>query len=172
MMVVCSNVGGGRSVGRSRNERAKHGGNVKIIGVVLIVLSASLIVLEMHTITVYLLAAAAASLAGGVVALMGGGPLGTVSAMAITGVVALPLAHWARGRLKNRASEDVSRDDTGHSVTVIEAAGGVLRVAYRGSTWNARLRDSSASVPPPGQTLRIAAREGSTLVLEPPPSAV
>lgn len=145
---------------------------MKIIGIVLIVLSASLIVLEMHTITVYLLAAAAAFLAGGVVALAGGGPLWTVSAMAITAVVALPLAHWARGRLKNPASEDVSRDDTGHSVTVIEAAEGVLRVAYRGSTWNARLRDASAAVPPPGQTLRISSREGSTLVLEPPPAAV
>ncbi|MGH8326524.1 MAG: NfeD family protein [Steroidobacteraceae bacterium] len=145
---------------------------MKIIGIALIVLSACLIVLEMHTLTVYLLAAAAAFIAGGVVALMGGGPLWAVSAMAITGVVALALAHWARGRLKNRASEEVSQDDTGHSVTVIEAAGGMLRVEYRGSTWTARLRDSSAAAPPPGQTLLISAREGSTLVLEQPPSKV
>lgn len=143
---------------------------MKIIAIALIVLSASLIVLEMHSLTVYLLAAAAACVAGGVTALGGGGPVWTVSAMAITGVVAVPLAHWARGRLKNRASEDVSQDDVGHSVTVIEATGGVLRVAYRGSTWSARLRDSSAAVPPPGHTLVISAREGSTLVLEPPPS--
>jgi membrane protein implicated in regulation of membrane protease activity len=145
---------------------------VKIIGIALIVVSASLIVLEMHTLTIYLLAAAAACLAGGVIALAGGGPIWTVSGMAITAVVALPLAHWARRRLKNRASEDVSRDDIGHSVTVVEAAGGTLRVAYRGSTWNARLRDSSAAVPQPGHTLVISAREGSTLVLEPPRSAI
>jgi membrane protein implicated in regulation of membrane protease activity len=145
---------------------------VKIIGVVLIVLSASLIVLEMHTLTIYLLAAAAACLAGGVVALAGGGPVWALSAMAATGAVALPLAHWARGRLKNRASEEVSGDDAGHSVTVVEAQGGMLRVAYRGSTWNARLRDASAAAPQPGHILVISAREGSTLVLDPPPSTI
>lgn len=141
---------------------------MKIIGIALIILSASLIVLEMHTLTIYLLAAAAACIAGGVIALVGGGLVWALAAMAITGVVALPLAHWVRGRLKNRASEDVSRDDTGHSVTVVDAAGGTLRVAYRGSTWNARLRESSAAAPQPGHTLVISAREGSTLVLEPP----
>jgi membrane protein implicated in regulation of membrane protease activity len=141
---------------------------VKIIGIALIILSASLIVLEMHTLTIYLLAAAAACIAGGVIALVGGGLVWALAAIAITGVVALPSAHWVRGRLKNRASEDVSRDDTGHSVTVVDAAGGTLRVAYRGSTWNARLRESSAAAPQPGHTLVISAREGSTLVLEPP----
>lgn len=145
---------------------------MKIIGIALIVLSASLIVLEMHTLTVYLLATAAACIAGGAVALSGGGMVWTLSSIAITGAVALPLAHWTRAHLKNRASEDVSRDDTGHSVTVVEAEGGTLRVAYRGSTWNARLRDSSAVTPRPGLTLVIAAREGSTLVLDPPPSAI
>lgn len=140
---------------------------MKILGIALIVLSAGLIVLEMHTLTVYLLAAAAACLAGGVIALAGGGIIWALSAMAITGVVALPLAHWVQGRLKNRASEEVSRDDTGHSVTVVETAGGTLRVAYRGSTWNARLRESSAAAPQPGHTLVISAREGNTLVLEP-----
>jgi membrane protein implicated in regulation of membrane protease activity len=148
------------------------GGNMKIIGIALIVLSAGLIVLEMHTLTIYLLAAAAACIAGGTVALAGGGLVWTLSSIAITGAVALPLAHWTRGRLKNRASEDVSRDDTGHSVTVVEAEGRVLRVAYRGSTWNARLRDASAVAPGPGHTLVISAREGSTLVLEPPPSTI
>lgn len=148
------------------------GVNVKIIGIALIVLSASLIVLEMHTLTIYLLAAAAACVAGGVIALAGGGPLWTLSAMVVTGAVTLPLAHWIRGRLKNRASEDVSRDDTGHSVTVVEAKGGMLRVAYRGTTWNARLRDSSVAAPEPGHTLVISAREGSTLVLDPPPSTI
>lgn len=142
---------------------------MKTIGIVLIVLAASLVVLEMHTMTIYLLAVAAACVAGGVTALVGGGPIWAGLAMVITGVVALPLAHWVRGRLKNRASEDVSQDDTGHSVTVLEATGGALRVAYRGTTWNARLRDSSVVVPPPGQKLIISAREGSTLVLEPPP---
>jgi membrane protein implicated in regulation of membrane protease activity len=145
---------------------------VKIIGIALIVLSAGLIALEMHTLTLYLLAAAAACIAGGVTALAGAGPIWVVSAMAMTGVVALPLAHWTRGRLKNRASEDVSMDDTGHSVVVIEADGEMLRVAYRGSTWNARLRDASAAKPQPGHTLVISGREGSTLVLEPPPSAI
>lgn len=141
---------------------------MKILGIALIILSAGLAVLEMHTLTLYLLAAAAACLAGGVVALAGGGPIWVVSAMAMTSAVALPLAHWTKGRLKNRASEDVSRDDTGHTVTVVEVAGGMLRVAYRGSTWNARLRQSCAAVLQPGHTLVISAREGSTLVLEPP----
>ncbi len=145
---------------------------MKIVGIALIVLGASLIVLEMHTLTIYLLATAAVLVAGGVTALAGGGVLWTLAAMVIAGVVALPLAHWIRGHLRNSASEDVSRDDTGHSVTVVEAAAGTLRVAYRGSTWNARLRDASAAVPQPGHTLIISAREGSTLVLEPPPSSL
>lgn len=172
MRPVCSDDSRGGVSGEPKNESATHGGNVEIMGIGLIVVSAILIALEMHTLTVYLLAAAGACMAGGVIALVGGGPLWTVSAMAITSVVALPLAHWARGRLRNRASEDVSRDDTGHSVKVIEAAGGVLRVEYRGSTWNARLRDSSTPPPAPGQTLLISAREGSTLVLVPPRSRV
>lgn len=146
---------------------------MKIIGIALVILSASLIVLEMHTLTIYLLAAAAACIAGGVVALAGGGLTWVLSAMAIAGAIALPSAHWVRGRLKNRASEDVSQDDTGHSVTVVEAAGGALRVAYRGSTWNARLRDSSVTAPPqPGHTLIISSRDGSTLVLEPPAARI
>ena len=145
---------------------------MKVIGIVLIVLSAGLILLEMHTLTIYLLAAAAACIAGGAVALAGGGLLWALCAMVATGIIALPLAHWARGLLKNRASEEISRDDTGHSVTVLEAQGGLLRVEYRGSTWNARLRDSSAAAPRPGHTLVISAREGSTLVLDPPRSTV
>ena len=148
------------------------GVDVKIIGVVLLVLSTGLILLEMHTLTVYLLAAAAACIAGGAVALAGGGLFWALSAMVATGIIALPLAHWARGLLKNRASEEVSQDDTGHSVRVIEAQGGMLRVEYRGSTWNARLRDASAAPPPPGHLLVISAREGSTLVLDPPPPTI
>jgi membrane protein implicated in regulation of membrane protease activity len=146
------------------------GVHLKILGVVLTVLGASLIVLEMHTLTAYLLAAAATCIAGGAVALAGGGPAWVLAAMAVTGAVALPLAYWARGLLRNRASEEVSHEDIGHSVTVLEAAGGTLRVAYRGSTWNARLRDSSAAAPETGHTLVISAREGSTLVLDRPPS--
>lgn len=144
---------------------------MKAIGIALIVASAGLIVLEMHTMTIYFLAAAAAGIAGGVVALAGGGLAWTLVSIAITGVIAFPLAHWVRGHLKNRASEDVSREDTGHRVTVVAAEGGMLRVSYRGSTWNARLRDSSAAAPQPGHTLIISAREGSTLVLDPPASA-
>ena len=141
---------------------------MKIIGVALIVLSAGLIVLEMHTLTIYFLATAAVCIAGGAAALAGGGPGWVLSVMAVTGAMALPLARWARRRLKNRASESVSRDDTGHSVTVVEAQGEMLRVAYRGSTWNARLRNSSAAPPAPGSILVICAREGSTLILDPP----
>ena len=142
--------------------------NVRIIGIALIVVGATLIVLEMHTLTVYLLAVAAACIAGGVVGLAGGGPMWALGAIVLTGAVALSLAHWLRRRLKNPASEEVSRDDTGHPVTVREAQGGTLRVMYRGTTWNARLRDPSGAPPPPGRTLIIAAREGSTLVLDPP----
>jgi membrane protein implicated in regulation of membrane protease activity len=141
---------------------------MKIVGVALIVISASLILLEMHTLTLYLLAAAAACLAGGAVALAGWGPVGAVSVMALTGAVALPLAHWSRGRLRNRASEDVTQDDIGHSVTVLEVDGTTLRVSYRGSTWSARLRDPAEGVPGPGSRLLISAREGSTLVLDAP----
>lgn len=145
---------------------------MKVIGIALIILSAGLVVLEMHTLTIYLLAAAAVCLAGGLVALVDGSLTWTLAAMVITGAVALPLAHWARGRLKNRASEDVSQDDKGHSVTVVAAEGDLLRVAYRGSTWNARLRDSSTAVPAAGHTMVISAREGSTLVLVPPPASI
>lgn len=144
---------------------------MRIIGIALIIVGAALIVLEMHTLTVYLLAVAAACIAGGVVGLAGGGPMWALLAIVLTGALALALAHSLRRRLKNPASEEVSRDDTGHPVTVIEAEGGTLRVMYRGTTWSARLRDSSGAQPQAGRTLIIAAREGSTLILDPPPPA-
>ena len=145
---------------------------MEFIGVTLIVVGAVLIALEMHALTVYLLAAAAVCIVGGVIALAGGSPHWVVSGMAMTAVAALPIARWARTRLKNRASDDVSQDDRGHRVTVLESSAGVLRVSYRGSTWNARLREPSGPAPRPGETLVIAAREGGTLVLDPPRSAI
>jgi len=145
--------------------------NNEIFGTVLLVIGALVAVSEMHTLTIYLIAIAVACFAGGAVAFMGAGLTTTLTVVGVVTLLGLPIAHWVRGRMKNVASDQVSNDDIGRDVTVLESGNGRLRVTYRGTAWDARLVAADATSPLPGQTLRIVAREGNTLVLEAPAPA-
>ncbi|MGH8128867.1 MAG: NfeD family protein [Gammaproteobacteria bacterium] len=138
-----------------------------ILGIVLLIIGALTAVSEIHTLTIYLIAVALACFVAGGVALAGGGLILSLIVLAVIVLLGMPVAHWVRKRLKNRASEDVTRDDVGHSVTILDSHGEGLRVSYRGSTWDARLENASVTTPQAGETYRIASREGNVLVLAP-----
>jgi len=143
----------------------------EILGTILLVAGALVAVSEMHTLTIYLLAVAVACFAGAGAAFLGFGLSWSLAVVGIVTLLGLPIAHWARGRMRNRASEQVSNDDVGRSVEVLAQGHDFLRVSYRGTAWQARMQDASATMPTPGQTLRIAAREGNVLVLATPDAA-
>lgn len=138
------------------------------LGIVLLIVGALAAVSEIHTLTIYLIAIALACFAAGGVALAGGGLMLSLIVLAVIVLLGMPLAHGFRKRLKNRASEDISRDDVGRTVTILDSRGDGLRVSYRGSTWDARLANAAGTAPQAGETCRIASREGNLLVLAPP----
>jgi membrane protein implicated in regulation of membrane protease activity len=139
-----------------------------VLGIVLLAIGAIVALAEIHTLTIYLIAVAVACFAAGGTALAGAGLDVTLTVLAVVILLGLPVARWASARLKNRASEEVTRDDVGLNVTVIDTEGGSLRVSYRGTTWDARLNRTDGPPARPGDRCRIVAREGNVLVLEPP----
>ncbi len=134
------------------------------LGIVLLVIGAIVTVSEMHTLTIYLLAISLACFAGAATAFLGAGLTPALVVVGVVTLLGLPIAHWMRKRMKNRASDDISNDDVGRSVRVLEAGGDNLRVFYRGTAWQARMQDTHANVHAE-QTLRIVAREGNVLIL-------
>lgn len=138
-----------------------------LLGIGFLVLGALVTLAEIHTLTVYLLALAAGLFAAGASALAGGSLTANLAILAVVVVLGLPLAHWWRGKLKNREADDLARDDVGNRVTVVSATGPVLRVSYRGSTWDARLEDAIGAAPAAGHSYIITRREGNLLILAP-----
>ncbi|MGH8427625.1 MAG: NfeD family protein [Gammaproteobacteria bacterium] len=138
-----------------------------VFGIVLLVAGALVVVAEIHTLTIYLIALAAACFVAGGLAL--GADTGLATTLIVFAVVlfaGLPVAYYARRRLKNPESEHVTHDDVGASVTVVTARDGQLRVSYRGAEWDARpAAELAAENIAPGARLRIAARDGNTLVV-------
>ncbi|MGH8224855.1 MAG: NfeD family protein [Gammaproteobacteria bacterium] len=136
-------------------------------GIILLIVGALVVVAEIHSFTVYLLALAAACFVAGGLA------LGAHTGLAVTLIVfaivlfaGLPIAHYARRRLKNQESEQVSNDDVGASVTVVAVRDGQLRVSYRGAEWDARpFAELAPELAAVGTRLRIVARDGNTLVV-------
>jgi membrane protein implicated in regulation of membrane protease activity len=86
----------------------------------------------------------------------------------VIGGGATALWHWKRSRTPEDRPVQENRDvnlDVGERVQVAEwEPDGTARVAYRGSTWSARLQPGAA--PAPGLH-RVAAVEGNWLVLAP-----
>lgn len=139
-----------------------------ILAIVLLILGAIAAVSEINTLTIYLLAVAVACFAAAGVAFAGAGLVWSLVVLAAIVLLGMPLAHWLRKRLRNAASEEVTHDDVGHDVTVLESGDGKLRVSYRGAAWDARFDDPHIAPPAPGATCRIVAREGNRLVIAPP----
>lgn len=145
-----------------------------LFGLILVVLGAVVLIAELHSLTVYLLALAIGLFAAGGLSFAGVGLDHALIVLAVIVVLGMPLAHFARKRLKNRESERVSQDDVGHEVVVVSVAETAVRVAYRGSTWNARFETPALLANArAGDRYRILRRDGNTLVLGatvPPPA--
>jgi membrane protein implicated in regulation of membrane protease activity len=145
-----------------------------LLGAVLLVIGAAAAYAEIHTLTFYLIPVALAGLISGVAVLVGFPetmPFDRALTWALTifGLIVgfgVPLAHWFRKRFDTAESETVANDDRGNSVRVegVAAETGVLRVQYRGSSWDAELVPG-ASIPAVGQTLVIKHRQGNRLVV-------
>ena len=123
---------------------------------------------ELTTGTFYLLMVAL-GLTAGALAAHGSMAVGTQLVVAsVIGGGATALWHWKRSRTPEDRPVQENRDvnlDVGERVQVAAwEADGTARVAYRGSTWSARLQPGAAPVPGPH---RVAAVEGNWLVLAP-----
>lgn len=135
------------------------------LGVMLIIAGCILTVIEIFSLTFYMLAIAIGCFISSVVTLHGGSDAATVATLGVTILIGLPIAHFIRLKLNNSSSEDVSNDDVGRSVTVNSMNNTDLRVSYRGSTWSGRLQNSNIDVKE-GDTLYIHKRKGNVLILD------
>jgi membrane protein implicated in regulation of membrane protease activity len=137
-----------------------------LCGAAFLVVGALVLIIEVHNLTVYLLAVALGLFASSGMAFAGFSLTIDLIVLAIVIILGLPGAYWWRGKLKNRAAEDISNDDSGRTVTVVSIAGQALRVRYRGTIWDGRLatNDMPAVV---GSDYTIVRRDGNLLILSP-----
>ena len=140
----------------------------EVVGAVFLVAGGLAVLAEIHSLTVYLLAVAVGLFAAGGLALAGASFTADLAVLAVVIALGLPVAHWWRGKLRNRAADDLMNDDVGQAVTVVDSAGGGLRVSYRGTTWNARLEPAGQMIPEVGGHYVIVRREGNLLLIGPP----
>jgi len=123
---------------------------------------------ELMTGTFYLLMVAL-GLAAAALAAHAGLAMGPqLVAAAVIGGGATALLHWKRRNMPAAEDSRENRDvnlDIGERVQVAAwQADGTARVAYRGSTWSARLQPGAVAAP---GMHRVAAVEGNWLVLAP-----
>ncbi|MGH9482960.1 MAG: NfeD family protein [Terriglobales bacterium] len=116
------------------------------------------LVIELHTQTVYLLAAAVAFFAGAAVGFAGGGAPWQFVAIGLFCLAGFPTASLVRHHQQRQAP--LGAADIGLEVTVLSISPNGLRVSYRGTEWDAVMPEGTAA---PGETLRITATKGSTL---------
>ena len=142
-------------------------------GIILAVLAAGALVIELTSMTFYLIAVAVALGAGSVVALIGAPAAWALGTVALGAAAGLPVAHLVRKRL-SRPTPDSARlavPDLGHVVRVESVAPEGLRVAYRDTSWQARLADGHQDTTvAPGDLLTIVGRDGNDLLLAPIPA--
>ena len=125
-----------------------------------------LIVLEMSTFTFYMAALAFAALVTSLATwLYPSNEWQAALVFAMAAVVALPLAHLLRHRMQGDKTDPLGDLDKGGVTIVAENAGGVLKVKYRDSLWEAVWEGSGT--PSVGQRAEITARDGSRLRVKP-----
>lgn len=91
--------------------------------------------------------------------------LGAVLVLLGSGLAAVYLAQHLRHRLQ-RGTSPVETDAGGRAL-VSSVRDGRLRVRYRDSEWDARLRGAAAeAVLKPGDALRVVRREGNVLIVQ------
>ena len=138
------------------------------VGITLLITGGILVLVEINTLTFYLLAVAVACFVAGAASVYGADLTFTLGLLGIIVLLGLPVAHWVRLRLRTPEADRVSNDDVGRDVTVKNIAPDGLRVLYRGALWSARVADGDADGVLPGDLLRIARRDGNLLLLERP----
>lgn len=139
-----------------------------ILGIELLIAGGVLVLIEINTLTFYLLAVAVACFVAGAASVYGADVTFTFGLLGIVVLLGLPVAHWVRLRLRTPEADRVSNDDVGHDVTVESIDPNGLRVVYRGTLWSARVADGNSDGLLPGDLLRISRRDGNILLLERP----
>jgi len=128
------------------------------------ILAAILVGVEMLTLSFYMLVVALGAAAGGMAALFGfdlRAQLGVAALIAVAGTVVVSRYRAQRTRVKNT----VQNLDVGQLVTLeVKRPDGMMRVKYRGASWDARM--ASADLPT-DSALYIQSIDGTTLVLGP-----
>jgi membrane protein implicated in regulation of membrane protease activity len=133
--------------------------------VIWLVAAGLLVAIEMTTGTFYLLMIAIGAVAAGVAALAGAMLVGQFLAAATISVVGIFVVRKRRVGLRGAGEKTNIAFDAGQAVEVIERhADGSLRVAYRGSQWDAELEDGVQPATHP-VSYRIKEMRGSRLVL-------
>src|SRR5580698_1623728 len=121
-----------------------------------------LIMLEMLSLTFYMAALGFAALATALVTwLYPSDPWQGALVFAVASIVALPLAHLLRLRMQGSKADPLGDMDKGGTVTIEAEQGGVLKVRYRDSIWEAVWEGESRPVV--GARAVIKARDGSRL---------
>lgn len=128
-----------------------------------------LVIVELITGTFYLLVLGVGALAGALAAYLGAPFIGQV---AVAGVVA-SVGTWLVQRwhaAHHKPGENSNAIDLGQAVTVarwVNQADGSLRVKYRGTEWDARVKpgDLASANIAEGGTLYIVAQDGQTWVV-------
>ena len=138
------------------------------VGIALLIAGGVLVLVEINTLTFYLLVVAVACFAAGAASVHGADVTFTFGLLGVIVLLGLPVAHWVRLRLRTPEADRVSNDDVGHDVTVENISPNGLRVLYRGALWSARVADGNADGVLPGDLLRISRRNGNILFLERP----
>lgn len=137
------------------------------IGAIFLILGALFVLAEIHSLTLYLLAVAIGLFAAGGLALSGASLTADLAVLAVVVALALPVAHWWRGKLKNHAADQLMQNDVGGSVIIESIAAKGLRVDYRGTTWNAQFDTGVSGSPQLGAHCVIVRREGNLLIVVP-----
>ncbi len=125
-----------------------------------------LVVIEMATVTFYLMAAAFAALVTALLSWLV--PMEWWQAalvFAVAAVIAVPIAHRLRHRMQGSKADSLMDMDKGGLVTIAEDDNGLLKVKYRDSLWEATWE--GAGKPQVGQHAEIMARDGARLRIKP-----
>ena len=127
-----------------------------------VILALLALVIELHSHTIYLLAAAAGLGAGAALGFAGLGWMEQLAATAVVMAAGFPVAAWYRRHQARDAA--LLPADLGQIVSVVAARDGKLRVFYRGAEWDA---SCSGPLPAVGSRHRVVAVHGSVLAINP-----
>lgn len=128
-----------------------------------------LVIVELMTGTFYLLVFGVGAFAGALAAWLGAPFLGQVAAAGVVSSIgAMMVHHWHAGQRKD--GDQANALDVGQTVTVerwVNQAEGMMRVNYRGTDWDARIRpgDALAAAAEKGTMLHILAQDGQCWVV-------